>query len=83
MRHDGDWLPEGQFLWEASAYDLRLLKRVEPDYMLPPGYGVAWHEFYREAVVCAPIPLNFVLGWAVRAWWRLKGAPAHCARCGR
>jgi hypothetical protein len=80
---DGKYQPEGQFLWEASFFDLRILKRASEGNVLPAGCGVAWVEYDRASAVCAPVPLNFLLGWAVRAWWRLKRGPGHCARCGR
>jgi hypothetical protein len=84
MRIDGgEWQPEGQFLFEASLFDLHVLKRTHSGEVLPVGYGIAYYEYHRAIAVCAPVPLNFVIGWAVRAWHRLKRGPAQCLRCGR
>jgi hypothetical protein len=42
---------------------------------LPPGYGIAWHDYERDTVVCMPVPVAAVVG-AVRFAWRwLKFPP--------
>jgi hypothetical protein len=79
----GEYLPDCQFLWEAHLLDLQALKQRGQGEELPVGYGIAWYEYHRAVAICAPIPLNFVLGWARRIWFRLKQGPRHCVRCGR
>ncbi len=32
---------------------------------IPFGYGFMWYDFYRDADVFAPLPLNFIARWAV------------------
>ncbi len=38
----------------------------------PRGYGVAWRSGWKQRIYCAPVPLNWVIGWARRAWCHLQ-----------
>jgi len=40
----------------------------------PMGYGVAYHDFYRQCAICYPIPLNLLIGVLRRLYlWMERG----------
>jgi hypothetical protein len=59
-----------------------LLKRLREMDAMPVGYGPAWVEPDRMIVVCAPFPLNRLLGWLHRLYWdvRLSCRPSAVER---
>ena len=58
--------------------DLRL--EVPEDGTVPKYYGVAWADFDKNAVVCYPIPLNFLMAWWRILRWRLSVGPSAGTR---
>lgn len=47
--------------------------------MIPAWYGIAWHRFDRDAVVCFPMPLNVVASVlrSIWIWFKWGHIPAH------
>ena len=58
--------------------DLRL--EVPNDGTVPKHYGVAWADFVQNAVICYPIPLNFLMAWWRTLRWRLSVGPGASTR---
>lgn len=62
----------------------RFIRRVWPEERASWGYGLVRHDFWQQAYIMAPIPLNLLLrlaylayGWMVypfrrRTWWERK-----------
>lgn len=64
---------DADMLWRA-ARDMVVLF-VSEGSTLPTGYGVAWYSPNKQGVYAAPIPLNWLLGKAVYAYWTLVQGP--------
>lgn len=64
----------GAFLaYEILAWlDVRIVKFILRGEALPRFYGIAWGSLHRPGAYCAPIPLNFPIGWVHAAWCYLK-----------
>ncbi len=55
---------------------MSMLLQYVPDGALPPRwYGVAWYDYTLHVRVCAPVPLNWLLGWGRLAWYTLASGP--------
>jgi hypothetical protein len=52
---------------------VKLLVYVRDRDLPPGGWGRAWTEGF--GCWCAPVPLNWVIGWSHSLWWRLAGGP--------
>ena len=48
---------------------MRLLVRVGEAEKFPRGYGIAWRQWDSFGCICAPIPLNIILGAVWRFYW--------------
>jgi len=50
----------------------QIRKYVAHGDVIPPWYGIAWHDFYRDWAVCYPMPVNMVAGvlYVVYLWLR-------------
>jgi hypothetical protein len=47
---------------------VKLQKMCLEGELLPPFYGVAWHDYMRRRAVCYPVPLNMIAA-ALRSAW--------------
>lgn len=41
---------------------MTFLKEIGEGEMFPRGYGIAYRAWYKNRTVCAPIPLNLIIG---------------------
>lgn len=54
---------------------MSFFKRIPEGGQFPsPFYGVAWDEWgpHGVSVVCAPLPLNLVLSWTRKLYWKAR-----------
>ena len=49
-----------------------IVKRLHAGQMLPPFYGIAWHEYHLNVGVCLPIPFNLVAAMIRSIWFFLR-----------
>lgn len=49
-------------------------KIIEAGEIMPKYYGVAYPLYDRRAYVCYPFPINHVVGFFSRFWWRIRHA---------
>lgn len=38
---------------------------------IPRGFGVAYAYDYKMTFVCYPVPINWIVGYAMKCWWFL------------
>ena len=43
--------------------------------IIPWYLGRCHYDVNTDAVILAPIPLNFLIGWGYEAWWRIRRGP--------
>ncbi|MDQ2823586.1 MAG: hypothetical protein M3Y65_24955 [Pseudomonadota bacterium] len=51
-------------------------KYIEHGEQTPKGYGVSYVDYSRAVLVCLPLGLNFIVGWAMAAYFRLSSGPS-------
>jgi len=51
---------------------VRYGREVRAGSLSPRGYGVSYHLMDRDAVVMHPIPLNLIIGFCNRVYWKLR-----------
>lgn len=56
---------------------MTFLKRVSELELIPKWYGIAYRERHICEAVCAPVPFNWIVGWAHHAYWRIVKGPKH------
>lgn len=49
-----------------------LIKRVEPNCVIPRGYGLVYFDWLCNRAVCMPVVLNVIARWARLAWLWVK-----------
>lgn len=39
---------------------------------LPHGWGIAWHNYYDNSSTVLPVPLNAIVYWVMRAYYKVR-----------
>lgn len=69
----------GQDVMPRIRWKISMTRSVEVGECIPDGYGLAWRLWDRDAVVCMPIPLNFIAGAVRGVYHWIRGGFFHRA----
>jgi len=39
--------------------------------------GIAWHNPEQATMICLPVPLNWIAGWARNFWYKVRWGPSN------
>ena len=48
------------------------MREIPEGGVIPRGYGIVYRHWDRLSTAVAPIPLNFLIKWALGLYWRLQ-----------
>lgn len=59
---------------------MKIIRHVRRGEMVPPWYGVAWIDWQTDVAAALPVPLNWVVALARKAWGFVRFGSVAVAR---